>query len=139
MKRGVLIAFLLLPAAALAEEDAPPDPGAESYAAYCATCHGALGMGAGPTAALMTIPVPDLTLLAARNGGTFPLARVLAQIEGRDPLLAHGAPMPFYGGAFNRGGRLTVDTPDGPVEAPRAAVEIARWLEARQRPAPSEQ
>jgi len=125
---------LALAAPVAAEEPAQDDPGGAAYAAFCATCHGALAMGAGPTAPLLTVPVPDLTTLAARSGGTFPLARVLAQIEGRDALLAHGAPMPIYGGAFDRGGRVTVETGAGPVETPRAARDIARWLEARQRP-----
>jgi len=116
-----------------AEEHGPPDAGGDRYAAFCATCHGALAMGEGPTSPLLTVPVPDLTRLTERNGGTFPMARVLAQIEGREPLLAHGAPMPVYGGAFDRGGRVTVDTADGPVETPVAALEIARWLEGRQR------
>jgi mono/diheme cytochrome c family protein len=115
-------------APAVAEEPGPNDPGAEAYAAFCATCHGALAMGGGPTAPLLTVPVPDLTTLSARAGGSFPLAQVLAQIEGREPLSAHGLPMPVYGGAFDRGGRVTVRTEAGMVETPRAARDIARWL-----------
>ena len=109
------------------------ESGAALYADFCATCHGPAARGAGPTAPLLTVAMPDLTRLAARNGGVFPMARVLAQIEGRDEVLAHGAPMPFYGGAFDRGGRVTVETEAGPLETPRAARDIALWLESRQR------
>ncbi len=134
---GALAAAAMALAAgfAAAEQHGTSDPGGERYAAFCATCHGALAMGEGPTAPLLTVPVPDLTRLTERNGGRFPLARVLAQIEGRDPLLAHGAPMPVYGGAFDRGGRVSVETATGPVETPVAALEIARWLEGKQRAA----
>lgn len=131
--RAIALALVIAAGIASAEEAGPPDPGAEAYAAFCATCHGALGMGGGPTAPLLTVPVPDLTTLASRSGGVFPMARVLAQIEGRDEVLAHGAPMPFYGGAFDRGGRVTVETEAGPLETPRAARDIALWLESRQR------
>jgi len=111
------------------------EAGAGLYADFCATCHGPAAMGAGPTAPLLTVEMPDLTRLAARNGGVFPMARVLAQIDGAETVLAHGAPMPIYGRAFARTGRVTVATPSGPAEASRASAEIAGWLARRQRPA----
>ena len=46
---------------------------------------------------------PDLTLFAARNGGTFPAALVGKIIDGRQPLPGHGGPdMPVWGDAFRR-------------------------------------
>ena len=46
---------------------------------------------------------PDLTLFAARNGGTFPAALVGKIIDGRPPLPGHGGPdMPVWGDAFRR-------------------------------------
>ena len=40
----------------------------------------------------------DLTQIAKQNGGTFPFARVMAQIDGTQTVRAHGeADMPVWG------------------------------------------
>ena len=41
------------------------------YAAYCSQCHGDDGRGDGPVAAAVKTPIPDLTQIAARTGGSF--------------------------------------------------------------------
>jgi len=50
----------------------PVDAGREMYSTYCATCHGEDGKGFGPAAPAIESGVPDLTLLAAHNGGIYP-------------------------------------------------------------------
>ena len=58
--------------------------GGDTYAFYCAPCHGKDGKGRGPVAeALKTLPA-DLTTLAARNGGAFPKDRVRAFVTTGD-------------------------------------------------------
>jgi mono/diheme cytochrome c family protein len=77
--------------------------GHDLFAFYCATCHGRKGTGDGPVAAALKSPPPDLTLLARRNGGTFPRQRVEAFVtSGGDVLTpAHGSPdMPVWGPVF---------------------------------------
>ncbi len=37
---------------------------------------------------------------SVNNGGEFPLIRVIKRIDGRDPLVSHGSPMPVYGDFF---------------------------------------
>jgi hypothetical protein len=50
---------------------------------------------------LLTVPPPDLTTLAERNGGRFPFERVLRIIDGREAVEGHGtADMPIWGRAF---------------------------------------
>jgi mono/diheme cytochrome c family protein len=71
--------------------------GAQLYARYCSACHGETGKGDGPMKRVLTPQPPDLTRLAAKNGGTFPRRRVIWRIDGRDPILAHGNEMPVYG------------------------------------------
>src|SRR6266581_263743 len=69
----------------------PPEPdrliesiqGPALYKAYCAGCHGADGK-AGPMAKSLKVPPADLTRIARRNGGKFPLARVEKIISGED-------------------------------------------------------
>ena len=106
---SALLATLAAPLAAQETLPGNPAEGAELYGLYCATCHGLDGQGDGPTAAVLTLRPTDLTGLAARNAGTFPVARVVARIDGRDPLVSHGSPMPVWGDYF--------DGTDAPLKA----------------------
>ena len=77
--------------------------GHDLFAFYCATCHGRKGTGDGPVAAALKSPPPDLTLLARRNGGTFPRQRVEAFVTNAGDVLtpAHGSSdMPVWGPIF---------------------------------------
>jgi mono/diheme cytochrome c family protein len=77
--------------------------GPDLYRAYCASCHGVDGKGQGPAAAAFKAKMPDLTTLAARNGGKFPLARVKQTILGDDVIAAHGSrDMPVWGPIFHQ-------------------------------------
>ena len=74
------------------------DRGRRLYAENCAACHGPDARGDGVVARVLTIPVPDLTTLAANNDGAFPDERV---IDGRKQLTAHGSRlMPVWGTEF---------------------------------------
>ncbi len=95
MKRLYLLAFLATPATA---QDA--ELGAALYARHCATCHGADAQGRGPMASVLTLQPTDLTLLTTDNDGIFPMLRVIDRIDGSDPLVSHGSPMPIYGEFF---------------------------------------
>lgn len=74
----------------------------ESFAFYCAPCHGRGGRGDGPVAAALRTRPADLTTLAERSGGEYPRDRVRAYIAGVGrPVAAHGASdMPVWGPAF---------------------------------------
>lgn len=109
------------------------EAGAQLHARYCASCHGSAARGDGPMRAVLTPDPPDLTVLAARNGGRFPTARVVGRIDGRDPLVAHGSEMPIYGDVFN--------THDTPITTERgdtlitggAVVDLVAFLQHLQR------
>ena len=94
MKRALAIVAALAADAAAAQD---ARVGERLYTRYCTACHGADGTGDGPMGRVLTLDPPDLTQLAARNGGTFPRRRVIWRIDGRDPVLAHGNEMPIYG------------------------------------------
>jgi mono/diheme cytochrome c family protein len=112
---------------------AAPSSGAALYRAECATCHGLSARGDGPMASVLTVAVPDLTLIAARNGGTFPLAHVIAVIDGRTEYAAHGGPMPVFGFRL-RGEGVALTAPDGTeIRTSSEIAAIADWLQSVQR------
>jgi mono/diheme cytochrome c family protein len=75
--------------------------GAELFERFCAACHGPGARGDGPVASGLATPVPDLTLIAERNGGQFPGEAIRETIDGRSPVLAHGTrAMPVWGYEF---------------------------------------
>jgi len=71
------------------------------FDSYCAVCHGKDAKGDGPAAAALKKVPADLTLISARNNGTFPDVRVRRFIEGLDEVPAHGTrAMPMWGEPF---------------------------------------
>jgi mono/diheme cytochrome c family protein len=77
--------------------------GPKLFKAYWATCHGQDAKGGGPVAASLRIAPPDLTRIAARNGGTFPFLQVQKIISGEQQSPAtHGTrEMPAWGPSFS--------------------------------------
>lgn len=77
--------------------------GSEMYKTWCASCHGAIGKGDGPTASELKTHPADLTLLSKKNGGKFPTEKVRNYIEGTAPVAAHGSrEMPVWGAFFRQ-------------------------------------
>ena len=74
------------------------------FAAYCAVCHGKDGKGDGPMAKSLKASPPDLTRLAVRYGGKFPMERVQKIIASKEPVPAgHGTrEMPVWGPIFSQ-------------------------------------
>lgn len=103
--------------------------GENLYKAYCASCHGVDGRGNGPMAAWIKVAPPDLTRIAARNGGEFPLARIDRIISGEEALPSgHGTrAMPIWGPVFSQ---VTRDQDLGKVRIDN----LARYLRDIQRP-----
>jgi mono/diheme cytochrome c family protein len=74
--------------------------GKEMFATYCAVCHGINGKGDGPAAAALKKQPPDLTRLAASNGGKYPALQVTETLAARE-VVAHGSQeMPVWGALF---------------------------------------
>jgi mono/diheme cytochrome c family protein len=131
MKRLALtvLAMLAAPGVAPAQDTRA---GHELYQRYCIACHGPAGRGDGPMVRVLTVDPPDLTQLAAGNGGSFPRARVIWRIDGRDPLLAHGNEMPVYGDLFS-GRDLAIRSETGEVvQSTQPMADLIAWLETLQ-------
>jgi mono/diheme cytochrome c family protein len=88
--------------------------GAELFERFCASCHGTGARGNGPVATSLNTAVPDLTVIASRNGGEFPVALVRDVIDGRGiDMRAHGTrTMPVWGYEFwvEEGGDVVAQT-----------------------------
>jgi mono/diheme cytochrome c family protein len=77
--------------------------GPELFRAHCAACHGSDAKGGGPMALALKAKVPDLTVLAKKNGGRFPSARVSYTIMGDGVVMSHGSrEMPIWGPIFHQ-------------------------------------
>lgn len=126
----------LLALAALAAQPADADEieignaleGAELYATYCAACHGTEARGDGRMAAILNVLPADLTQLSARNGGVFPVSKVVFQIDGRDPLLAHGGEMPIFGEFFTGQDTALPSETGQPIMTSGPIADLVAWL-----------
>ncbi len=100
--------------------------GADLYRAYCASCHGKDGRGNGPVASQLKATVPDLTVIAKNNKGTFPVARVRRIITGEGMIASHGSrEMPVWGPVFSQ---VEDDVDRGPVRLDN----LVKYLESIQ-------
>ena len=131
--RLVTVATLAAALAASAAQAQDADEGAALYRSHCATCHGMEARGDGPMAGVLLIKPPDLTELTARNGGTFPMERVVKRIDGRDPLVSHGSPMPVYGDYFEGFFDVPIKAPSGqPILTSRPVAHLVAYLQSIQ-------
>nr|WP_245709701.1 cytochrome c [Ruegeria halocynthiae] len=107
------------------------ETGAKLYQHYCATCHGLGATGHGPMAGVLVIQPTNLKSLADADG-VFPTARVVARIDGREPLVSHGSPMPVYGPYFE-GNDTAIKTPDGqPILTSKPIADLVAFLKTLQ-------
>lgn len=80
-----------------------PLHGRDLYARYCGACHGIDGKGDGPAAKALQPPPNNLTRLRERYKSPYPIRELMAAIDGRYPVRAHGdSAMPVWGVAFER-------------------------------------
>lgn len=110
------------------------DVGRALFQHHCATCHGLEGRGDGPMVGAMLIKPTNLTELSITNEGVFPLERIVWRIDGRDPLVSHGSPMPVYGDYFEGVFDVPIKTPTGqPLLTSRPVVDLVAYLTEIQR------
>jgi mono/diheme cytochrome c family protein len=118
---------LCFSATALPAQDA--DQGRALYQTHCASCHGADAEGQGPLAPALVLQPINLTTLSSRNDGTFPLERVLKRIDGTDPLVSHGSPMPVFGPYFEGVANVPMKLADAqPILVPQPMADLVAYL-----------
>jgi mono/diheme cytochrome c family protein len=80
------------------------DFGKREFDSNCAICHGLKGKGDGPYTDIgaLNTRVADLTTLAKKNGGVFPVQHIYEVIDGRQIFPAHGTrEMPIWGSRYH--------------------------------------
>lgn len=126
-----LVAALGLGACVIAGAPEPVPTGAQDFADFCAGCHAISGKGDGEVAATLSRRPADLTLLARRNGGTFPTTQVMAKIWGYTGGKGSGV-MPNFGPLLDSD-TIPYDGGDGIMTpTPLRLVQIAEHLQAIQ-------
>jgi len=137
MKRAaILLAGLGLGLAlAACTPEAPVSMGKSDYDRFCVACHGADGTGDALATEALGVAPADLTTLSARNGGTFPLVRVMSHIDGYTRRVEDGdLVMPEFGPALQAGDLVMVETEPGVMTpTPERLLALARYLETLQR------
>lgn len=96
------------------------ESGERLYRVSCAGCHGNDARGNGPVAQFLTVPVPDLTRIAARRNGVYPDEEIYRIIDGQaGGLRGHGPRhMPVWGYEFFG------DDPDDEVAHRQASEKV---------------
>jgi hypothetical protein len=100
------------------------DVGRTEYLSNCASCHGIDAKGDGPVSKELKTHPTDLTVLAKKNKGVFPLNSVSRIIDGRDPIGSHGTrEMPVWGYRFVPPKHYDLKLADDFVYSPPASPE----------------
>ncbi len=135
----------LLASAAAAADPMAVEQGKSLYLKYCSACHGESAKGDGVVSGLMQPKPPDLTTIAARNGGRFPFYETMLKISGQrataedqDTSLpgmpqAHGDPaMPVWGEIFSREELSKGSALDQHLQATGKIMLITEYLQSIQ-------
>jgi len=106
------------------------------YADKCAVCHGTTGKGDGELAGSLETRPADLTQIAARRDGVWPMLEIMSIIDGYSTRNLPGTEMPIYD-EFLQGNLVNFDTGNGVQQkTPASLLAIARYLETIQDPKP---
>ena len=129
---SVLPFLAVLAACATTDGDMPAPPeGAALFADNCTACHGYRAEGGVKLVGGQT--APDLTRIAIRNGGEFPRAAVLSQIDGYGRGKVSAKVMPEFG-TLLEGDPVPIDVNGTLTPTPRPLAALMIYLESIQVP-----
>jgi len=128
---SALPVLAVLAACATSDNMPAPPEGAALFADNCTACHGYRAEGnvtlvGGQTA-------PDLTRISTRNGGDFPRAMVLSQIDGYGRGKVSAKVMPAFG-TLLEGDLVPIDIDGTLTPTPRPLAALMTYLESIQVP-----
>jgi len=134
MKRHLLLISLLAMGSSLEAQS----EGQSLFMENCASCHGVTGRGDGPAATGLGTPPADLTQIAARRDGIWPMLEVMSIIDGYSRSTLPREDMPIFDN-FLEGDMIEVDTGNGLKSTmPTNLIAMVNYLETLQDPAPTD-
>lgn len=122
--QATLTALTLSAASGMAQD---VENGTNIYDDQCAVCHGADARGNGPLAPALILQPPSLRDLTQRYDG-FPTVRVVMRIDGSDPLVSHGSPMPIYGPFFEEKDAVIKSESGQPIMTSKPIADLVAYL-----------
>lgn len=129
--------LLFLPLLVLGSSLEAQSAGKTLYMENCVSCHGDTGRGDGPLAKGSGAPPADLTRIAARRDGVWPMLEVMAIVDGYSRSTLPSEDMPIFDDFLNDD-MIDFDTGNGvSALAPIKLIEIVNYLETLQNPAPT--
>jgi hypothetical protein len=130
VKRTILFVLLV-------EMGCSPDSASSGRTAFinsCASCHGLTGRGDGPLAAELEVKPANLTKIAARRDGLWPMVEVMSIIDGYHRRTLTREKMPIFGD-LAEGKLVPFDAGDGRLTpTPVRLIALANYLESIQDP-----
>ncbi|WP_317054740.1 cytochrome c [Roseovarius rhodophyticola] len=133
---SVSLGFILMGCTTTVSDDVSRDAGQMIFADNCVECHGADAKGDGPWAKNLKTQPADLTKIASRRNGVWPMLEVMSIIDGYSKKTIPREEMPIIIG-LSEGPMVDFDTGNGLVEpTPARLVAIAIYLESIQSPTP---
>lgn len=128
----VLLAFLSMGTALEAQS-----AGEALFEENCVGCHGHSGRGDGPLAAGLATDPADLTQIAARRAGVWPMFEVMSIIDGYSRNTLPREDMPVFEN-FLDNEMVEFDTGNGAsILVPEKMIDIVEFLLTLQDPAPT--
>ncbi len=129
---AILVSFAPFHSAA----DTVLNQGEALFVEHCAKCHGVDAQGNGHSAAGLRTRPPDLTKIAARRSGVWPMLEVMSILNGYLKVTNPREDMPIIA-QLNDGPTVDFDTGNGLVTSvPANLISITEYLESIQSPKP---
>lgn len=133
---SILTASLALSPTPGTTQDVNLEAGEALFTENCAACHGAEAHGDGPAASGLSTQPPDLTQIAARRDGVWPLFEVMSIVDGYTQGTTPREDMPILT-ALTEGPMVDLDIGNGlTTPVPANLLAVADYLESIQSPPP---
>jgi len=106
------------------------DQGRAYFLRYCGSCHGVEGKGDGTVSRSLKVKPADLTQLQKKNKGVFPVEKLMATIDGKTRVEAHGeSKMPVWGEIFEKEATVQKDSKAASTAKIKAIVEYVSTIQ----------
>lgn len=120
-----------------ASSESQDTDGRTVYVEYCAACHGIEGRGDGPSSDGLATKPADLTRIAARRDGVWPMLEVMSIVDGYTGLTNPRENMPVIADII-AGPMVDFDPGNGLItQVPARLIAVVEYLESIQSPRPS--